>query len=296
MRMAIVKQWVRSLRIGLVRASLPLMAIYAIGDVQGCYASLQQLTQRIRFNPQHDRLWFAGDIVNRGPESLPVLRYIKELGPAAVTVLGNHDLFLLAVAAGLTTLGRSDTLAQVLDAPDCDDLIAWLRQQPLLYREGEFVLVHAGLLPQWTLENSQQLAEEAETALRGDQFTATLRTLHLSDHLQWAPNLAGPIRFATIAKALTRLRTCSGDGVMESSFSGPPELTPHGFQPWFDIATRKNATATIVCGHWAALGLHLRPNLLMLDSGCVYGRRLTAVRLEDRKVFQVACEGTRGSE
>jgi len=266
------------------------MATYAIGDVQGCYASLQQLTQAVRFNPQQDRLWFAGDLVNRGPRSLHVLRYIKKLGRAAITVLGNHDLFLLAVAAGLTTLRRGDTLAQVLDAPDCNELIAWLRQQPLLYREGEFVLVHAGLLPQWTVDEAQHLAEEAETALRGDQFIATLRALHPSDHLQWAPDLAGPIRFATITKALTRLRTCSGDGVMESSFSGPPELTPHGFRPWFDIATRKNAIATIICGHWAALGLHLKQNLLVLDSGCVYGRQLTAVRLEDRKIFQAACD------
>ncbi len=272
------------------------MATYAIGDVQGCYTSLQRLTQTVRFDPQQDRLWFVGDLVNRGPDSLHVLRYIKNLGPAAITVLGNHDLFLLAVASGVTTLRRSDTLAQVLAAPDCDELLAWLRQQPLLHREGDCVLVHAGLLPQWTVEEAQQLAKEAETALRGDQFAATLRALHPNGHLQWAPELVGPIRYASIMKVLTRLRTCSVSGVMESSFSGPPELTPKGFHPWFNIPFRRNGTATMVYGHWAAMGLHLTPNLLALDSGCVYGRQLTAVRLEDRRVFQVTCEGTRGSQ
>ena len=280
-----------------VRASLHApMPTYAIGDVQGCVASLRHLTQTIGFNPAQDRLWFVGDLVNRGPDSLAVLRYIRGLGPAAVTVLGNHDLFLLAVATGLATLRRDDTLTQVLDAPDCGELTTWLRQQPLLYREGSYVLVHAGLLPHWTIEEAQQLAMEAETALRGEQFDATLRALHPSGHLQWAPDLKGPVRLATIIKVLTRLRTCSDNGIMESTFSGPPKLTPQGFHPWFDVPNRRSATATIVFGHWAAMGLHLTPNLLGLDSGCVYGRRLTAVRLEDRKVFQVRCEETRGGK
>ena len=269
------------------------MATYAIGDVQGCYASLQQLTEAIRFNPEQDRLWFVGDLVNRGPDSLNVLRYIRGLGPAAVIVLGNHDLFLLAVSAGLTAPRHSDTLAQVLEAPDCAELMTWLRQQPLLYREGTSLLVHAGLLPGWTIEVAQQLAVEAETALRGDQFSLTLRALHPSGHLQWTPGLTGPVRWASIIKVLTRLRACSREGMMESSFSGPPNLTPKGFQPWFEIAGRRSAAATIVFGHWAAMGLHLTPNLLALDSGCVYGRHLTALRLEDRKVFQVRCEETR---
>lgn len=270
------------------------MATYAIGDVQGCYSSLQQLTRTIRFNPQEDRLWFVGDLVNRGPDSLHVLRYIKNLGPAAVTVLGNHDLFLLAVAAGVTTLRRNDTVAQVLEAPDRDELLDWLRQQPLLYCEGEYVLVHAGLLPQWTAKEAQQLAQEAETSLRGDQYTDTLWALHPTGHLQWAPELAGPVRFASIITVLTRLRTCSDEGVMESSFSGPPELTPKGFYPWFNVPSRRSATATIVIGHWAAMGLRITSRLLALDSGCVYGRQLSAIRLEDRKVFQVACEDRRG--
>lgn len=271
------------------------MATYAIGDVQGCFASLRQLTKTIGFTPARDRLWFVGDLVNRGPDSLGVLRYIQDLGPAAITVLGNHDLFLLAVAAGLATIRRGDTLAQVLEAPDCSRLMTWLKQRPLLHREAAYVLVHAGLLPNWTVDEAQQLAREAETALHGEQFGATLRALHPSGPLQWAPDLTGPVRAATIVKVLTRIRTCSKSGVMESSFSGPPALTPQGFHPWFDVPQRRSAGATMVFGHWAAMGLHLTPNLLALDSGCVYGRQLTAVRLEDRKVFQVSCEEPRGS-
>lgn len=272
------------------------MATYAIGDIQGCFNSLTQLTKTIQFDPKQDRLWFVGDLVNRGPDSLHVLRYIRGLGSAAVTVLGNHDIFLLAVAARLTSLRRSDTLAQILDAPDCDELMTWLRRQPLLYRQGALLLVHAGLLPGWTVEEAQQLAEEAETALRGDQFSPTLQALHLSGPLQWTTDLTGPVRWATIITVLTRVRACSRDGAMESTFSGPPNLTPPGFQPWFEFAERRSAAATIVFGHWAAMGLHLTPNVLALDSGCVYGRHLTALRLEDRKIFQVSCEERRASK
>ncbi len=270
------------------------MATYAIGDVQGCFSSLIQLTKTIQFNPQQDRLWFVGDLVNRGPDSLNVLRYIRKLGSAAIAVLGNHDLFLLAVAAGLTPLRPADTLTPILEAPDAPGLMTWLRQQPLLYREGDVLLVHAGLLPGWTVEQAEELAGEAQTAIRGDQFMTTLQALHPSGPLQWRPDLTGPIRLATIIKVLTRLRACSQEGIMESSFTGPPDRTPEGFQPWFDAPGRRSATATIVFGHWAAMGLRLTPNLLALDSGCVYGRQLTAVRLEDRKVFQVRCEETRG--
>ena len=266
------------------------MATYAIGDLQGCYASLTTLTTAIGFSPNRDQLWFVGDLVNRGPDSLRVLRYIRDLGSAAVTVLGNHDLFLLAVAAGITPVRPSDTLTQILDAPDRDELTAWLRQQPLLHRQDSFLLVHAVLLPDWTVEQAEALALEAQTALRGDQFIPTLRALHPSGYLQWSRDLTGPTRLAAIIKVLTRIRTCSAEGAMESAFSGPPELTPEGFHPWFDIPGRRSASSTVVFGHWAAMGLKIAPNLLGLDSGCVYGRLLTAVRLEDRKVFQVRCE------
>ena len=280
----------------ILQGTLGPMATYAIGDLQGCYHSLRALTDLIGFIPTRDRLWFVGDLVNRGPDSLEVLRYIKGLGQSAVAVLGNHDLFLLAVASGAASLRPKDTLSQVLEAPDRDDLMVWLQQRPLLHHEGEYVLVHAGLLPQWTVEEARQLADEATAALRGERCDSLLRALHPSGHLQWDPSLTGPVRVAAIAKALTRLRTCSDHGIMESTFSGPPELTPAGYHQWFRIASRRHDGCTVLCGHWAALGLRIQTNLLALDSGCVYGRQLTAVRLEDRQVFQVASVETRSRE
>jgi bis(5'-nucleosyl)-tetraphosphatase (symmetrical) len=272
------------------------MAIYAIGDVQGCYDALQRLIQHIRFDPSVDRLWFVGDLVNRGPDSLHVLRYIKNLRDRAVVVLGNHDLFLLAVAEGTVTVRPEDTLQGILAAPDRDELLAWVRQQRLLYREDSFVLVHAGLLPQWTIDESEKLAREVEAGLQGPAYRDILRALYPSKHLQWSSSLNGPTRLATIVKVMTRLRACSRDGRMESSFNGPPDLIPSGYFPWFKIEDRKHRDTTIICGHWAALGLHCEEHLLTIDSGCVWGRQLTALRLEDRTVFQVNCNnvGCRG--
>jgi bis(5'-nucleosyl)-tetraphosphatase (symmetrical) len=227
--------------------------------------------------------------VNRGPDSLEVLRYIKTLGSSAVTVLGNHDVFLLAAAAKLASLRPKDTLALVLDAPDREELMTWLRRQPLLHREGDFLLVHAGLLPQWSVEEAEQLAGEAAQGLRSADSDSLLQKLHPNDALQWKPDLHGLVRLAAAIKVLTRLRTCSEAGTMDTEFSGPPDLTPAGFYPWFQIPHRRSSTTTIVCGHWAALGLRIQPDLLALDSGCVYGRQLSAIRLEDRKLFQVQC-------
>jgi len=265
------------------------MATYAIGDVQGCYDPLQRLIHRIGFDPAVDRLWFVGDLVNRGPDSLNVLRYIKNLQDRAIVVLGNHDLFLLAVVEGIATVRPEDTLQAILSASDRDELIAWLRQQPLFYREDPFVLVHAGLLPQWSIDEAEQLAQEVETALRSPSYRTILQALYPSKHLQWSPHLVGSTRLATIMKVFTRLRACSLDGRMESSFSGHPERVPAGYFPWFKIAQRPHHDTTIICGHWAALGLHCEEHLLAIDSGCVWGRQLTAIRLEDRTVFQVSC-------
>jgi bis(5'-nucleosyl)-tetraphosphatase (symmetrical) len=270
------------------------MATYAIGDVQGCYEPLQRLIQYIRFDPSVDRLWFVGDLVNRGPDSLSVLRLIKQLGERAVVVLGNHDLFLLAVAEGIATPRLEDTLQIVLDAPDRDELLSWLRQQRLLYREGPFAMVHAGLLPQWSIAEAEQLACEVETGLQGPTYRDILNALYPSKHLQWASDLTGPTRLATIIKVLTRLRACSTDGRMESSFNGYPERVPAGYFPWFKIQNQWGRDTTIVCGHWAALGLHCEDHILAIDSGCVWGRQLTAVRLADRKIFQVESCGTEG--
>lgn len=267
------------------------MAKYAIGDVQGCNDALQRLVQHIHFDPAVDCLWFVGDLVNRGPDSLGVLRYIKNLGNRAVVVLGNHDLFLLAVTEGIATVRPEDTLQAILSAPDRDELIAWLRQQPLFYRADPFVLVHAGLLPQWSIDEAEKLASEVQAGLRGRLYRDILRALYPSKHLQWSPDLTGPTRLATVIKVLTRLRACSPDGLMESSFSGPLERIPIGYLPWFTINAEARRDTTIVCGHWAALGLHCEEHLLAIDSGCVWGRELTAIRLEDRAVFQVSYDG-----
>jgi len=266
------------------------MAVYAIGDVQGCYRHLLRLIDHIRFDPSRDRLWFVGDLVNRGPDSLGVLRCIKQLGTAASVVLGNHDLFLLAVAAGVMDLRPKDTLHDVLAADDREELLEWLRRRPFLHREGRYVMVHAGMLPQWTIDEAEQFAQEAAQALSGLDHAAFLRTLfHESPH--WSPGLLGLSRRAAAVRVLTKLRTCSEDGSVATGFSGPPEQAPPGHRPWFHITARRSTDATIIFGHWAALGLYLTDNVMALDSGCVWGRALTAVRLEDRHVFQIPCNG-----
>lgn len=266
------------------------MATYAIGDVQGCFDALDRLLDHIRFDPTRDHLWFTGDLVNRGPESLRVLRYVKSLGEAATTVLGNHDLFLIAVAAGIAPLRPKDTIADVLQAHDREDLIAWLRRQRIIYRDRDFTLVHAGLLPQWTIDEAEGLGSEVETILQGRNYKDLLHALYPNRHLQWNPTLAGQDRLAAIATILTRLRVCTGSGLMASEFSGPPSEAPPGYSPWFQVPGRRSHSATIVCGHWAALGLHMAGNILSLDSGCVWGNKLTAVRLHDRSVFQSSCQ------
>lgn len=262
------------------------MSTYAIGDIQGCFKSLRLLLDRISFNPRNDRLWLVGDLVNRGPESLATLRFIKELGAAVTVVLGNHDLFLLAAADGIVALRPKDTIRDVLAADDRAELVDWLRRQPLHYRDGTFLMVHAGLLPQWSIDDAVGFAREVETVLAGPHYRTFLQDLFHGPAPQWNPSLNGTERLVSLARVFTRLRTCTASGEM-SSFSGPPEDAPKGFVPWFRIPERRNADATIITGHWAALGLQLDPTHLAIDSGCVWGRQLTAVRLEDRKVFQV---------
>jgi bis(5'-nucleosyl)-tetraphosphatase (symmetrical) len=270
------------------------MATYAIGDVQGCCVSLQRLMAHIAFNPDRDRLWFAGDLVNRGPDSLNVLRFIKRLEHRARVVLGNHDLFLLAAADNVVTLRPKDTIHDILQAEDRAELLDWLRHQPLHYREGSFLMVHAGLLPQWTIDEAIGLAGEVETVLAGPNYTTFLRHVFHGSVSHWDTALSGPQRLVAITRVLTRLRTCTANGVM-SPFSGPPDQAPRGYLPWFRLPHRRPSETTIICGHWAALGLHIEPNVLAIDSGCVWGKQLTAIRLEDRQVFQVNCaESTAG--
>ncbi|MFM8552881.1 MAG: symmetrical bis(5'-nucleosyl)-tetraphosphatase [Nitrospiraceae bacterium] len=274
------------------------MATYAIGDIQGCFAPLQELVEQIRFDPARDQLWFVGDLVNRGPDSLSVLRYIKGLGLAAVTELGNHDLHLLAIDAGVTKPGKKDTVQEVLQAPDRDELLLWLRHRPLVHMADGHVLLHAGLLPQWTVVQIRQLAQEVEAMLRSSRYPEFLSYLYEVGYREnhgpsrWNDSLAGRERLGVIANALTKLRVCSAEGAMWLSHKGTPQSAPPGLIPWFQVPDRKSIEVTVVCGHWAALGLHIQANLLLLDSGYVWGQQLTAVRLEDRQIFQVPNRGS----
>lgn len=265
------------------------MATYAIGDVQGCVGALRRLLDDFGFDRARDRLWFVGDLVNRGPDSLETLRLVKDLGDAALTVLGNHDFHLLSVAAGTANKHRSDTLDAVLVASDREDLLAWLRRQPLLHVEGKWAMVHAGLLPQWTIAQAQMLAHEVETALRGERWRDFLAELYGDAPDSWNDGLHGADRLRVIVNAMARMRFCTAEGTIEFRTKGETARAPPGFFPWFDAPGRARREHTVICGHWSTLGLKLRPDLLALDSGCVWGGSLSAVRLEDRKLFQVSC-------
>ena len=265
------------------------MAIYAVGDIQGCGAELQQLLELMRFDPAQDKLWLVGDLVNRGPDSLQVLRLIKSLGESAITVLGNHDLHLLAVAEGAAELHRTDTLDDVLKAPDRDELLAWLRQQRLLHAENGYVLVHAGLLPQWSVAQAASLAREVESVLGGDDYAAFLARMYGNAPHQWENELTGYKRLRVIVNAFTRMRICTAQGEMEFRFKGEVEQIPPGYMPWYEAPKRKNREATVIFGHWSALGLKIEPKVIALDTGCLWGGPMSAIRLEDRKLFQVAC-------
>jgi len=272
------------------------MAVYAIGDLQGCFEPLERLLERIAFDRARDRLWFVGDLVNRGPDSAACLRFVKSLGEAAVTVLGNHDLHLVCVAEGFERARRRDTLAPVLEAEDRRELVEWLRHRPLMHVEGKMALVHAGLLPEWTVTEARDLAAEVEAALRGPRYRQLLARMYGDEPDRWNARLAGIDRLRVIINAMTRLRVLDEDGAMVLRFKGEPGEASDGWTPWFDMPGRRSRDHAVVCGHWSAMGLRLRRDLLSLDSGCVWGRTLTAVRLEDRKVFEVRCPAGEGRE
>lgn len=261
------------------------MAIYAIGDVQGCYDPLRRLLDEVAFDPTRDRLWFAGDLVNRGPDSLSVLRFVKGLGAAAVTVLGNHDVHLLCRALDVAGPKKRDTLDDVVQAPDRDELVAWLRARPLLHRDAGHWLVHAGVLPQWSTSESVFLAGETFRLIQSDEGVNFLR-YHVTHNLTRSPGGSDFARLSFVLNALTRLRICTPEGKMEFSYSGPLDGVPEGFRPWFSML-EPGREETILFGHWAALGFHVAETAVCLDSGCVWGGSLTAFRLEDRSVFQV---------
>ena len=265
------------------------MATYAIGDLQGCFGSLQELLGEIGFREAEDRLWFVGDLVNRGPQSLEILRFVKALGERALSVLGNHDLHLLMVAEGHAKLHRQDTLGAVLGAPDRDELLTWLRGLPLMHVDGDYAMVHAGLLPSWSIDKAVELARETEHTLQGSGWRGLMAQMYGNQPDRWDDALSGHERSRVVINAMTRMRVCTVDGRMEFSHKGGVEDSPPGYMPWFAVPGRKSAGSTVICGHWSAIGLRAEENLLALDSGCLWGQKLSAVRLEDRRIFQVRC-------
>ena len=265
------------------------MPTYAIGDLQGCHDSLLSLLDAIQFDPKADRLLFVGDLVNRGPDSLGVLRLIKSLGDAAISVLGNHDLHLLALAEGYGRVHKGDTLDEILEAPDREELLHWLRHQKLAWREGDFLMVHAGVLPDWSPDDTMARAAEAEAVLQGKDYRDFFAQMYGNAPIAWAPELQGIERLRVIVNAFTRLRYCSAAGEMEFHHKGAPGTQPAGWLPWFEVPGRKSAEATVIIGHWSTLGLINRSDLIALDTGCLWGSKLTAIRLEDRQVFAVKC-------
>jgi len=268
------------------------MPTYAIGDVQGCHRELLQLLDRINFDTARDRLWFTGDLVNRGPASLQTLRLVHDLGESAVVVLGNHDLHLLAARHCIRKPRHNDTLQQVLEAPDCDTLLDWLRRQPLLHHDTAlgYTLLHAGLVPQWDLEQARAAAAEVQAALAADDYVELLATMYGDHPDRWQPELRGAERTRCILNCLTRLRYCDADGVMALREDGTPGTQPAGLHPWFTIAKRRSADLRIVFGHWSTLRLggedYSGHGVHPLDEGCVWGGALLAMRLEDGRHYR----------
>jgi bis(5'-nucleosyl)-tetraphosphatase (symmetrical) len=259
------------------------MAVYAIGDIQGCYDPLLRLLDLLRFDPATDTLWLVGDLVNRGPQSVEVLRLVHSLGERAVVVLGNHDLTLLAVAAGQVKPKRKDTFHTILDAPDRGELLDWLRRRPLLHHDAAlgFTMIHAGLPPQWDLALAQRCAVELEAILRGPDCEAFLARMFGGEPRCWRDDLAGYDRLRFTVNVLTRMRFCTADGTLSFTEKGPPGSQEPGLLPWFAVPGRRNADLNLVFGHWAALGYYRAPGIYALDSGCVWGNRLTAIRLDE---------------
>lgn len=269
------------------------MALYAVGDVQGDAGALDRLLDALRFDPGRDRIWFTGDLVNRGPDSLAVLRRVRDLGGRAATVLGNHDLHLLALWHTGGTPRPRDTLEDILTAPDRDELLSWLSGRPLLVRDREtgWVMVHAGLPPQWDLETALACARELEAALAGPRAPALFRHLYGNTPDRWDPALAGWDRLRYIVNALTRCRYCTRDGRLDLTHKGPPGSQGPDLLPWFQVPGRQSRGLRVVFGHWSTLGLYRGDGVLCLDTGCVWGGSLTAVRLDrpGQAEIQVPC-------
>lgn len=268
------------------------MAIYAIGDVQGCYDPLQRLLEQIAFDGDKDTLWFCGDLVNRGPKSLKTLRFVKQLGDRAITVLGNHDLHLMGLATGAVPYSRRfESLKKVLNAPDLSELLGWLRHRPLAHYDPDLdtLLVHAGTHPTWSIRKTMARAAEVEAALMGDDWTTLLVNMYGNTPRRWSKSLSGYRRLRFIINTFTRMRMLSDSMSLNFAHAGPPWNARGSLVPWFDVPERASGNTRIVFGHWSALGLLALPRLICLDTGCVWGRQLTAMRLDQNnpEVFQV---------
>jgi bis(5'-nucleosyl)-tetraphosphatase (symmetrical) len=273
------------------------MSIYAIGDVQGCYRPLRDLLKKIRFKADRDQLWFVGDLVNRGPDNLKTLRYLKDLGDNAISILGNHDLHLLAVAYGHRDIHhRNDTFQDVVSASDFDPLIDWLRHRPIMHHDetSDFTMVHAGLPPQWNLTRAQQCANEIQQVLRGNQIDSFLAHMYGNKPNLWSDTLQGWDRLRFITNSFTRIRYCDEHGREDFKNNRAIGTQPEHLMPWFRLPNRKNRDLKLIFGHWATLGHHVEENIFALDSGCVWGNKLTAMRLDDEpEYFAVECKARR---
>lgn len=270
-----------------------MMAVYAIGDIQGCYDEFQKLLDHIHFDPAADILWFTGDLVNRGKNSLEVLRLIKQLGPQHHIVLGNHDLHLLAVAFGVAPLNPGDTFQSILAAKDCDELMEWLRYRPLLHYDQHlgYAMAHAGIPPFFNIQQAQSLASEVENALQSDSVGYYLQHMYGNKPDAWKSDLTGMERLRCITNFFTRMRLCYPDGRLDFSYKGPLAGKPAHLIPWFDLPGRVNPELKIIFGHWAALGGKADvPNVFPLDTGCVWGISLTAMRLGDEERLSISCK------
>lgn len=262
--------------------------VWAVGDLQGCCKALDALLEQpeIKDDPNCE-LWFAGDLTNRGPESLRTLRRLIELGDRAVCILGNHDLHLLAVYAGIRRQNKSDTIDDILNAKDARNLINWLRHRPLAHYDYGHLMVHAGVMAKWDLATTLRLANEAAESLRSRDWKKNLQNMYGNEPSQWKESLEGSKRLRVIINALTRIRLCTSKGHMDFASKEAPG-SDKGLIPWFEVPGRKTVDDTIIFGHWSTLGLLLREHLIALDTGCVWGGKLTAIRLNDRKLIQIA--------
>ena len=264
------------------------MATYAIGDIQGCFDTLQQLLDQIAFTPAQDTLWLAGDLINRGPKSLQTLRFLHSLDHCVVTVLGNHDLHLLAVAHGVKRLNRGDTLTDIIDADDSEVLLHWLQQQPLLHHcpKLNYTMVHAGIPPQWSLQQALRYAHEVEQVLQSSSASEFFSHMYGNEPSLWQDTLTTPARWRIITNYLTRMRLCDDNGQLELTIKDTQPAADSSFIPWFSHINRRTANDRIIFGHWAALnGQANTTNVFALDTGCVWGGTLTALRLEDQQLF-----------